>query len=221
MNLFATSPCPKQSAIWLDDKRVNKMLTESAQILCTVLHADGIKNLPFKPTHQSHPVVRWSGDTDANLYWVAQHHTFLFGEWVHRFGKSHASGLSPAVLSHIRNTKSPQTFQNSAKNDSRGLDFTWCDDVHKAYQMYMTARWVNDTLKPKWTKRCIPNWCFDAGDSGYFDLCKRAADLIIKQKIDGEVACPRCGENLKYQGHKKTLIRLECPTPNCLVWQII
>ena len=35
MNIFATSPCPVESARFLDDKRVNKMILESAQMMAT------------------------------------------------------------------------------------------------------------------------------------------------------------------------------------------
>ena len=84
MNLFATSPDPVTSAQWLDSKRVNKMLTESAQIICTVLASDRIKGLPFKPTHGHHPIVKWAGDTHSNLWWTVQHHIALHDEWLYR-----------------------------------------------------------------------------------------------------------------------------------------
>ena len=33
MNIFATSPSPDTSALWLDDVRKNKMILETAQLL--------------------------------------------------------------------------------------------------------------------------------------------------------------------------------------------
>lgn len=42
MNIFASFPCPKQSAQYLDNKRVIKMILESAQLLFTALY----KNSP-------------------------------------------------------------------------------------------------------------------------------------------------------------------------------
>ena len=132
MQLFVTSEDPLACAIWLDDKRLNKIITESAQILCTVLADDGIKNLPFKPTHAHHPIVKWAGDTDANLNWTADYHRALHQEWQYRFGKTHGSGMSTLHLASVRNTKPPKTFQNSAKNDLRELDFTWVEDTQLA-----------------------------------------------------------------------------------------
>lgn len=51
MNIFATDPCPIKSAQFLDDKRVIKMILESAQMLCTALHQLGYdKEIPYKQT---------------------------------------------------------------------------------------------------------------------------------------------------------------------------
>ena len=38
MNIFASYPCPKQSAQFLDNKRVIKMILESAQLLFTAIY---------------------------------------------------------------------------------------------------------------------------------------------------------------------------------------
>ena len=38
MNIFATHDCPIESARWLDDKRLIKMILESAQLLCNALN---------------------------------------------------------------------------------------------------------------------------------------------------------------------------------------
>jgi malate/lactate dehydrogenase len=45
MNIFATSPCPIQSAKALDDKRIVKMCSESLQLLVTALHANVIGDI--------------------------------------------------------------------------------------------------------------------------------------------------------------------------------
>lgn len=49
MNLFVSDLDPCQAARNLDDKRVNKMILETAQMLCCALHARGIA-APYKPT---------------------------------------------------------------------------------------------------------------------------------------------------------------------------
>lgn len=39
MNIFASDACPTKAARNLDDKRVVKMVLESAQIICTIWYA--------------------------------------------------------------------------------------------------------------------------------------------------------------------------------------
>lgn len=211
MNLFASSPDPRISAQWLDSKRVNKMITETAQIICTVLRSDGIKDLPFKSTHEHHPIVKWAAESEANLNWTAWHHIALHEEWEYRFNKSHASAMPASVMKHIRNVKAPTTFQNSARNESKGLDFTWCTDPHLAYRLYLTARWMGDTLIPTWHKRKMPVW-FDAIPDLLYD---RAKQLIGKQK-DSIINCPRCGNKLEYKSSKNFRCQGNHPWYPCL-----
>lgn len=220
MQIFATSPDPMQAARWLDDKRVNKMVTETAQIICTVLADDGIKGLPFKPTHESHPVVKWAAARHRNLNWIAQHHTALVLEWTHRFVNQHASGLPREILSHIPPGKPPETFHNGASNQSLDLDFTWCEDVHTAYKMYLGARWINTLIKPKWTKRGSPVWS-DITPCEDYDLLmlyvKETQNRIGKDR-NGLMPCTRCGGDLKYYNAR----HFECTeNKGCLSWQEI
>lgn len=216
MQIFATSSCPKQCAEWLDDKRLNKMVTESAQMICTIAHSDGKKNLPFKPTHAHHPLVKWADSDNRNLWWLQRHHYALSGEWTHRMGKIHASTLHEMYLPGIPTQKEPETFRNCAANDMRGLDFRWCDDVHLAYRMYLYARWLKDTRKPKWSKRNEPNWRMDVGDLYYRILCERAMSLVNTKQPQGEIPCPRCGEELQWKTEHKKIVSLQCTTSDCI-----
>jgi len=57
MNIFVTSNCPKLSAQALDNKRVVKMVLETAQLLSTAIFINSTityDNL-YKPTHVKHP----------------------------------------------------------------------------------------------------------------------------------------------------------------------
>lgn len=228
MQVFVTSPDPQLSAQWLDDKRVNKMITESAQIICTVLSGDGVKDLPFKPTHHHHPITKWADYAHQNLFWLSCHHKSLVAEWQHRRGSKHGSSLPSWVFRHIPDSKPPKSFQNSAKNGSRDLDFTWIDDTHLAYQLYLAIRWLTDTNEPTWTKRKRPDWY--GHPFGYqnvnrkdnFDrsmlLIERTKKLIGKDK-DNKMICPNCGYTLKYESKFK----FECKRDlgfgvNCLSW---
>jgi hypothetical protein len=214
MQLFVTNPDPIICALELDNLRVNKIIMESAQIICTVLHGDGVKGLPYKPTHAHHPITVWAADKQANLNWVKNYHLALMSEKLLRTDKTHASGLPESVLSHISSSKQPETFQNSAKNDSLGLDFTWCKDVHRAYRLYLSARWATAKQQPRWANRTMPLWFNQPGDAEYIKLCQRAERSVNK----GNTECPRCGNELKTTFASKKLISLKCPTNLCLSW---
>jgi len=60
MNIFAISADPIQCAQALDDKRLNKMIVETCQILCAALHLTnrGSQNL-YKAAYLRHPIVLW------------------------------------------------------------------------------------------------------------------------------------------------------------------
>jgi len=215
MQLFITSADPVECAQALDDKRLNKIITESAQVICTVLAGDGFKGLPFKPTHDHHPIVLWAGETNANLYWTCRYHIALHDEWLYRGGRTHASRIDQAILSNISSRNAPKAFINAAKNESLEIDFTWVDDVFMAYQMYLTARWMNDRVLPKWKRRNQPEWFNDHGFS--MDYINRAKHLIGKKK-NGIIPCPRCGNELEYKDENQfKCIGKDIWYP-CLLW---
>jgi len=56
VNIFAVHPDPVVAAQSLRDNHTVKMVLESAQMLCTVAHKQGIPT-PYRPTHTAHPCV--------------------------------------------------------------------------------------------------------------------------------------------------------------------
>lgn len=92
MNIFSIYLNPEESARELIDAHVIKMTLESAQILCTVAHLNGLfdkDRIPYKPTHVRHPSVRWAGETCANFYWLYNHFVALCNEYFIRYQKRH------------------------------------------------------------------------------------------------------------------------------------
>lgn len=158
MNIFATSDDPMACAMALDDKRVIKMVLETAQMLCTVLHLRGIE-VPYRPTHSTNKLVEWAKEP-AHLYWLLRHGFALDAEYSHRFGKRHASGVViDSLRQYIERTKDqPETYVNAARHGSLGIDFS-DRPVHAAYRRYLNARWPGDKRKPVWTNRQPPRWC--------------------------------------------------------------
>lgn len=153
MNIFATYQCPVKSARFLDTKRVNKMILESAQMLSTAINECG-GQAPYKSTHRNHPSNIWARETVGNYLWLLDHMEALAQEYYRRRGKWHKSYreyfqdfLANAVLL-------PQgamtDFANCARNKQQGVDYTDVKDVHKAYRLYLRERWSKDKLKPVW-----------------------------------------------------------------------
>lgn len=91
MNIFATSPDPVESAMALDDRRLVKMILETAQLLSSaVLHKRAIKGL-YKPTHKNHPCGIWARKSRQNFEWLVAHGLAMSEIYAQAFGRSHKS----------------------------------------------------------------------------------------------------------------------------------
>lgn len=166
MNIFASDQSPVTSAEVLDDVRLRKMVLETAQMLCTALRIrHGYDDVPYKNAHPNHPLSKWLLQSNGNIFWLFHHGVALHQEYKHRFGKDHASGLVILSLSHIigdLQDEELQPFVNCARNKSLGIDYTDIADVHEAYRLYLSDRWLTDKRDPKWTKRDMPTWAAEA-----------------------------------------------------------
>ena len=89
MNIFILDEDPYIAATYHCDKHVIKMIVESAQILCTVLHKKGITEIPYKPTHQNHPCVLWTEQSFENFSWLVRLLNGLLIEYTLRYSKRH------------------------------------------------------------------------------------------------------------------------------------
>lgn len=91
MNIFILHKDPKEAARMQCDKHVVKMVLETAQLLCSVAHKNGIKKAPYKPTHKNHPCTLWAGESRDNWNWLIEHGLALSEEYTKRYGKVHKS----------------------------------------------------------------------------------------------------------------------------------
>lgn len=98
MNIFVLDLDPRRCASYHCDFHVGKMITETAQILSTVLGG------PYKPTHVSHPCVKWAEDGIDNVAWLLALGDALGNEFMYRRGKLHASSL---VLNELQRRFAP------------------------------------------------------------------------------------------------------------------
>lgn len=162
MNIFATDIDPVKSAKALDDKRVVKMILESAQMLCTALHLNGASHLAkYKKTHQNHPSNVWVRETRSNYEWLLNHFKALCNEYTLRNGKVHATSLLYNDLvagAQFIKAGPLTTITNCAARKDLGIDFKHVQDVHLAYRLYLIKRWDLD-VNPLW-KCNKPDWYY-------------------------------------------------------------
>lgn len=163
MNLFVTDVNPLLAAQHLDDVRLRKMVLETCQMLCTELRRRG-HDMPYRSTHASHPVAAALSDNQV-MDWTVRYMVWIDYEYGYRFGRRHASAQRclPAILGAWRPLRQYERwtglplFHNSARNLSRGLDFTHLS-VPESYRAYLCARWASDVRPPVWTRRERPEW---------------------------------------------------------------
>ena len=173
------------------DKHVVKMILESAQMLCTVLHQNG-QDAPYKSTHEKHPCVIWAGESLDNWIWLKNLTEELNKEYQYRFehSKSHRSAavVRALTLPSIASkgiTERPQAMPEEYKVPG--------DPVAAYRQFYLSEK--HHLLH--YTKRDKPWWVLqqDAAWMGnkrlYFDedrvikLYKMLSDRGIDIWLDG------------------------------------
>lgn len=154
MNIFVTSPDPVECAMWLDDKRVNKMVLETAQLLCAAIILNGGKS-DYKLTHHNHPCAVWARKTNSNFKWLYQHGIALADVYRLAYGKTHAC---IRVLNNCYNQISiipdgvATAFANATpyKNSPN-------TSIYEKYRAYMIDKWWEDE-NPTWKNRKPPHW---------------------------------------------------------------
>ena len=164
MNIFTTNICPIISAQNLDDKRLIKMVLESAQLLSSAifLNSDIIYDDIYKPTHLKHPCTIWASLNSSNWDWLFSHFQALCQEYTYRFNKKHKTANLLVTLAQytkcLTRTDNLTPFPNCTKSQILQVDFTTISNVHGAYQQYLVTKWINDRSKPHWTNRSPPSW---------------------------------------------------------------
>ena len=154
MNIFCTSSCPTQSALWLDDVRKNKMILESAQLLSNAVRYNDptFTGHLYKLTHNSHPCSRWARSSKSNFKWLLDHLKALCEQW----GQHKTALLVPTFeefygTGHFKSLD-PTPFVNCTAS------FKHEPDTHLAYRLQMNEKWNNDTIKLSWKRGEVPPW---------------------------------------------------------------
>lgn len=155
MNIFVTDTDPVISAKNLDDKRVIKMIAESAQLLATALYCNGIMDTPIKPTHINHPVAIWTRTTKQNYHWLLRHFVALCHEKRRRYPENKPHIYEQYIIYLRKNADVLPNFiltpfVNCAANKELNISYKHLTNTHKAYMLYLNDRWDTDKRVPTW-----------------------------------------------------------------------
>ena len=154
MNAFILDDDPKLAAQYHCDKHCVKMILETAQLLCSVFHLQGIE-APYRLTHKNHPCSVWARESKENFLWLCELGDALDEEYTNRYGKIHKSGL---IIDWCKNNINKLSFpQDEMTPFAQAMpdDCMHPDAVHAYRTYYMQekrhiAQWKNET--PYWYK---------------------------------------------------------------------
>lgn len=152
MNIFILDTDIATCARFHADQHVVKMILESAQMLCTVLHETGVQ-APYRPTHRNHPCTLWAGRSLSNWLWLRRLALALNREFRYRFQKEvdHASARIAAGLPR------PAIEEAGLTQFAQALPeiYRVPGDAVKAYRAFYIAE---KSRFAKWTRRPPPAW---------------------------------------------------------------
>lgn len=155
MNIFILDTDIVKCAQYHTDKHVVKMITETAQLLCSAYYyQDKFKDeIPYTLTHANHPCAKWVRHSIKNWEWLLMLGVYLYKEYMHRFGnKTHKAGN--VIL---------WCYEHRPNLSDNGLTmFEQCMPEQYKDSNPVTAyrNYYNGEKKElfKWTGRTIPYW---------------------------------------------------------------
>lgn len=159
MNIFVLDYDPRLSAIMMCDKHVNKMILESAQMLCSALnYKAGEQVTPYKTAHLNHPCTIWTRASIDNFWWLTEHAKELNTQYRIRYGKQHNHKSWEIIKDIVRDNKNiiktlpdigPTPFAQAMPEEIRIKD-----NAVQAYRNYYRtkdfASWSKGTPAPWW-----------------------------------------------------------------------
>lgn len=180
MNIFFTDREPYQCAVMLDDKRLNKMILETAQMLSTTLRTvHGIDDSKlYKATHKNHPCTLWVGESVDNMTWAVDLLGCMLTELYDRLGTEHKTRriyeyiLSLGIVNgnpekatpppNCSLVKTPYEYELLANQMEQDNVYQLCSttiNIFECYRITMCHKWYKtDVNTPRWTNRKPPEW---------------------------------------------------------------
>lgn len=156
MNLFLLDSDHAKCARAHNKAHLNKMLTETVQMLCWAMYASGRIWAPMSNTkrHWNHPWTRWVRESKQNYAYARRHALHLHYHWVEVRGCTHGAGEKIEYLEYPGNINLPDIGLTEFPRCFSGWDLSGVEDIYQAYRAYYIldkqhlASWY--TQPPSW-----------------------------------------------------------------------
>lgn len=167
MNIFILDKDIDKCAEYHCDKHVVKMILETAQLLCTVMHIKfeenclDVSSIPYKKTHPNHPSTVWVRESYKNFQWTLKLGFSLCRQYEFRYQpdtcKEHKTkNVLRWVAGNVGTLKSLLPDIGLTDFAQAMPDIYRSEDAVKSYRNYYMgdkhsiARWEKSTPKPNW-----------------------------------------------------------------------
>ncbi len=176
MNIFLVDKNPRICAESLCDLRLNKMILETTQMLCTVYPSywpalsKANSDKLYKATHMNHPCTAWARRDIHNYCWLIIYLNELHNEYTYRRDRTHkCRGLFPMLMKPVQDKVQPYIEEPVLQYKLTGdlnIRFTFnCSNIHPNtgnvfddYKVCLSIKWHNDSRVPKWSFKAEPLW---------------------------------------------------------------
>jgi hypothetical protein len=170
MNIFVTSFSPKESAIVLPDKHINKMPLESCQMLAIVaskwyhnygnlLKKDGNPYKTERGAFRNHPCTIWVSKSIHNSQWLIEHGLELCEEFNYRFKKVHSCYFTLKKARAIFPKGDIKKVTPFARAMPDEFKYDNSIDTFTAYKKYIISKiWTKNDYKNAPERK--PEWMF-------------------------------------------------------------
>lgn len=167
MNFFYCDESLESCAMALDDRRLTKMVLETAQLLNNVLVHFGDMSAPYKATHMNHPSSVWTRTSPSNYKRMLAYFEFICLEFEHRRGKKHKCEdhyhTFVQFAFDLLEDDWDKPYGTPVPNCTTHKDMT---NVIEAYRLHLRDKWDAEYAnheagywyEPTWTKREPPTW---------------------------------------------------------------
>ena len=140
MNIFVLDNCPRVSARFLDNRRANKMIVESFQLMSNAMWINGSNGF-YKATHLKHPCSIWIAKSRSNFKWVFSHADELLRLYTLRYHRVHKCEQYIETCKEYLNRSWAIDYQTPFANCT---NFKEIADTHLAYRLHLAQKWSKE-----------------------------------------------------------------------------